>query len=243
MVRLLKFSAALCTLAAALSVVAGPAAARRLPFKIARYKVTYKGTGTYSVKQSDGPSHGEVSSQFHWTAHYDFIFIDKGGSQVAAITDKKQTSGGGTWSIASDNGGGDVCTKTGGLKLNQMGSISGAVQKSSGKVIMHLIPGSNDFATTDGSSGSQACDTTDFWHDWVESFSHVGTSEETFDPLTAFVTLSKKELKFGKVVVNVSNHTLAAPSLTVDPDCGSGNGATCTQSYDWKGTVTFLKKR
>src|SRR5581483_11822094 len=105
MVRLVKFSAALCTLAATLSVAASPAAARRLPFKIASYKVTYKGTGTYSVKQSDGPSHSEVSSQFHWTAHYLFTFIDKGGSQVAAITDKKQTSGGGTRSIASDNGG------------------------------------------------------------------------------------------------------------------------------------------
>lgn len=108
---------------------------------------------------------------------------------------------------------------------------------------MRIVPGSSeDFSTTDGSSGSQACDTTDFWHDWVMSFSHVGT-DENVDPLTAFVHLSRAEQRAGKVIVNVSNHTLAAPSLTVDPNCGSGNGASCTQTFDRKGSVTFTKTK
>jgi len=77
----------------------------------------------------------------------------------------------------------------------------------------------------------------------VESFSKVGTGSETVDPLTAFVTLTPHELGFGKLVVNVSNQTLAAPELTVEPDCGSGNGATCTQSFDWQGSVTLIKTR
>jgi hypothetical protein len=242
MVYVRRFAIGFSALALGLAVGASAAAARGVSFKISTYKVTYEGSGSYSVKQSDGPSHLDNTADFHWKVKYLLVFINQKGHQVAAIS-TNSSSGGGGWTINSDNGGGEVCTHSGGLKLNKMGSILGVVQKTSGKVIMHLIPGANDFATTNGGSGSDACSTSDYWHDWVGNFSHVGTSEESIDPLTAFVTLSKKELGFGKVVVNVSNHTLAAPSLTVVSNCGSGNGASCTQSYDWKGTVTFVKKR
>ncbi len=189
----------------------------------------------------DGPSHLDNKADFRWNVSYDLGIIDKKGTPVSGITGNT-SSGAGGWTISSDNGGGDVCSHSGGLKLGKMGSISGRVQ-TSGKVIMQLIPGANDFSTTNGGSGSNACSTSDYWHDWIENFSHVGTGSMTVDPLTAFVTIKPNELKFGKVVVNVSNHTLAAPELTVNPDCGSGNGASCTQSYDWKGTVTFKKLR
>jgi hypothetical protein len=244
MVRLLKVSTGICTLALGLGVAASPAAARRLPFKIATYKVVYKGSGSYSVNQSGGGgSFTRTSARFHWAVHYNLLFIDKPGEHVAGITGPLSV-GAGDWSISSNNGGSESCVRSGGLELNKNGGISGAVQQS-GKVIMRLTPGSNDYKTTDGSSGSQACDTTDFWHDWVENFSKVGSGGETIDPLTGFVTLSKQELNFGKIVVNVSNHTLAAPTLTVDPGCGgvSGGGASCHQSYDWKGTVTFTKTK
>jgi len=234
-----RFSVIIGALALGIGVAAAPAAARGVPFRISSYNVTYEGSGSYGVKQVDGPSHAEITARFHWKVHYLLTFIDQKGHQLAAAT-SKPSSGAGDWSIASDNGGGDTCSKTGRLSLNKFGTISGRVQPG-GKVIMRLVPGNADFKTLEGSSGSSACDTTDFWHDWVLSFSKVGNGSETVDPLTAFATLSKKDLTFGKVVVNVSNHTLAEPSLTVASDCGSGHGASCTQSYDWKGSVTFKK--
>ena len=228
---------------AALLALGGGSASARFMFPISTYKVTYDGSGTYSVKQSDGPSHGEISATFHWKVTYLLSFIRVAGHQVAGLVNGANSSGGGDWSIASDNGGGDVCSRSGGLRLGPYGMISGRVQRS-GKVAMQLVPANSDFVTLNGSSGSTACDTTDFWHDWVVSFSKVGNGDlGTVDPLTAFVTLSKRELGFGKVVVNVSNHTLAEPSLTVGSDCGSGNGASCTQSFDWRGTVTFVKTK
>jgi hypothetical protein len=230
-------------IAVPLGLSAGPAAARRprLP-PIAFYKVVYEGSGSYSVKQTDGPSFENINSSFHWKVTYLLDFFKKSGQPVSGVA--RQPSGGGDWRIVSDNGGDETCSRNGGLKATGFGGIIGRVQ-GSGAAIMHVVPGSpEDFSTTDGSSGSQACDTTDFWDDWVTSFSHVGTSDtENFDPLTAFVNLSRADQRSGKVIVKVSNHTLSAPSLTVDPDCGSGNGASCTQTFDWKGSVTFTKTK
>jgi hypothetical protein len=229
-----------CGVTLALAGAGGAAARPKAPFKIVAYKVTYEGSGTYSVKGVDGPAHNETTAHFHWNAHYNLLFIEKKGFQVTAIT-TPDSQGGGDWTISSDNGGGDVCSKSGGLKLNHDGEILGRVA-ASGAIPMRLTPGSNDYSTTGGSNGPQACDTSDFWQQWVESFSKVGTADQ-IDPLTAFLHLSRADLKFGKVIINVSNHTLAAPSLTVDHDCGSGDGATCTQSYEWHGSVTFRKTR
>lgn len=236
-----RFSVITVALAVGFGVAAGPAAARRLPFKILSYKVTYEGSGSYSVKGVDGPAHNETSSGFHWKAEYNLTFIDKKGSQVGGTS--SSSNGGGDWKISSDNGGGDVCTKSGGLKLQKNGAITGTIGPTGG-LPLRLTPGSDDYSTTGGSSGSTACDTTDFWQQWVESFSKVGTADSV-DPLTALVKLSKKDLSFGKLIFNVSNkkEVLAFPSLSPPEDCGSGDGATCTQSFDWKGTVTFRKTK
>ncbi len=220
---------------------AGTAAARRprLP-SITFYKVVYEGSGSYSVKQNDGPSFATVDSSYHWKVSYLFALFHKSGQAASGVA--RENSGGGDWKIVSDNGADEKCSRTGGLKTTANGGIIGRVQ-GNGAVNMHIVPGGNeDFTTTNGSSGSQACDTTDFWHDWVTSFSHVGT-DDNVDPLTAFVHLSKADQRAGKVIINVSNSTLSAPSLTVTPDCGSGNGATCTQTFDWKGSVTFTKTK
>jgi hypothetical protein len=227
-------------LGAICSLGAGGAVARpRIP-SITFYKVVYQGSGSYSVNQTDGPSFGKITSGFHWKVAYLLSVFHKSGQPVTGLARKHQ--GGGDWSIVSDNGGGDQCSRHGGLQMTPNGVITGRVQPS-GAVNMKLLPGGGtDFITTDGSSGPKACDTTDYWHDWVVSFSKVGSSDtEDFDPLTAFIHLSRGEQRAGKVIANVSSHTLAAPSLTVNPDCGSGNGATCTQSFDWKGTVTLTK--
>lgn len=242
MALVLRFSAGICALALGSGVAAGPAAARRPSFKISNYQVVYKGSGTYSVsEQGQGGSFTKVSSRFHWAVHYHLEFINRGGEQVAAISGPL-SNGAGSWSISSDNGNGDTCTRNGGLKLNNDGAISGRVQPG-GKVILHLVPGSNDYKTLDGSSGGKACDTTDFWHDWVQSFSKVGTGDTQVDPLTAFVKLSKAEQRAGKVIINVSN--VSVPELTAESTCGgvSGGGASCHQTYEWKGSVTFKKQR
>jgi hypothetical protein len=226
-----------CALGAASTAAARP----RIP-SFSFYKVVYEGSGSYSVDQKDGPSFGKINATFQWKITYLFNFIHKAGSQASGVA--RSHAGSGEWSIVSDNGGSEKCSRHGGLRSTPNGGITGRVQRS-GAVIMQVIPGSSeDFSTTDGSSGSQACDTTDFWHDWVTNFSKVGSdTSQSFDPLTAFVHLSAADQRAGKVIVNVSNHTLAAPSLTVNPDCGSGNGASCTQSFDWHGTVTFTKTR
>jgi hypothetical protein len=239
----------LCRLAVASLVMAmtgltAPALARpHLSFTI--YKAEYEGSGSYKVTQRDGPSHGDIEAHFNWDVTYMLDINHKAGAQVAGFAGNGNSKGSGDWSISSDNGGGDVCTKHGGLKIAPNGAIDGKVQPS-GKVAMRVVPGGGtigeDYTTTGGSSGSQACDTTNFWHDWVESFSHIGTSDnEDIDPLTAFVNLTRSDQRAGKVIFNVSNKLQLA--LTPNPDCGSGDGATCTQSFDWSGHVTLTKKK
>lgn len=236
--KLAAVAAALGTL-----LIAAPAVARStLSFTI--YKVTYEGSGTYKVNQVDGPSHAEIEAHFKWNVTYTLDIQHKTGAHVTGFAGHGKSQGSGDWSISSDNGGGETCTKSGGLKITPYGTISGVVEHR-GLVEMKVIPGQGvgqDYTTTGGSSGSQACDTTDFWHDWVDGFSHVGTNDvETLDPLTAFARLTRADQRAGKVILKVSNQLNA--DLRVDPDCGSGDGATCTQSFDWTGHVTFTKGR
>lgn len=216
---------------------------RRASFTL--YNVVYEGSGSYSVSQSDPPGSGETRASYHWRVDYASMLISqRQGSivaSVASVVDDRAVNHGrfaGKWSIASDNGGGETCQHSGRLGLPPgAGRILGRVERSG--VTMQVIPGS--FITVGGSSGSGACDTTDFWSRWVRDFSHIGSGQTDHDPLTAFVAIPRRLLSFGKIVEHVSNSTLAAPSLTANPDCGSGNGATCTQTFDWRGTVTFTK--
>ncbi|HUZ30023.1 MAG TPA: hypothetical protein VMU90_12320 [Solirubrobacteraceae bacterium] len=46
-----KFAIGFCALALGLAIGASAAAARRVPFKISSYKVTYEGSGTYSSRR------------------------------------------------------------------------------------------------------------------------------------------------------------------------------------------------
>ena len=223
------------------AVAAATGQARPAAPSFTLYEVHYEGSGSYEVKQADGPSSGTTKASFHWNVTYQLVISGRRGAQVGGGS--TASSGAGDWSIVSDNGGGEKCSRSGGLRLGRYGGITGRTQ-SSGAVNLQIVPaGSTDYSTTGGSSGSAACDTTDFWGQWVTGFSHVGTGERSLDPLTAVVRLSKQELRAGKVVVNVSNDSLATPELVVDPDCGSGNGATCRQSFDWKGSVTFTKSK
>lgn len=223
-----------------LGVPAGALARPKSP-SFTMFHVVYEGSGSYGVRSTGEKFAAQESATFHWKAVYaPLLVVAKPGATVGTATLAGRSSGGGEWSIAVQNDE-ESCSGHGSLKLAKVGGITGRVQ-SSGVLPLKLTPGDSDFLTEGSSGGSGPCDTGDFWHDWVMGFSHIGTGEiEDLDPLTAFVTLTRADLKAGKVVANVSNSTLAAPSLSPEADCGSGDGTTCTQSFTWSGRVTLLR--
>lgn len=146
------------------------AAARSPKPRFNLYRVRYEGSGSYSVQQSGEALSAQEKAGFHWKVAYAPLLVSlRGGSQVGTAAEQSRSSGGGEWSISVANGE-ESCSKNGGLALGQGGGILGRVQHS-GSLPLRLTPGSSDFTTTGGSSGSEACDTTDFWHDWVTNFS------------------------------------------------------------------------
>jgi len=218
----------------------GSAAARGYPFNVYRYTVVYSGSGSYAVtSQGEGGAAGEARSSFHWRVRYDLLFVYHRGHQLGAIT-RPGGSGTGTWSVSLRNVGDQDCSTGGGLELNRYGAISGSIQRDS-SLVMALFPGSGDYRTSGGSSGSSPCNTTDFWRDWVHGFSEIGRGTQSLDPLTAVVLLRPAQLRRKRLSLQVSNRTLFTPQLTVNPDCGSGQGRSCTQSFGWRGTVTLTK--
>jgi hypothetical protein len=220
----------------------GGALARPHRPSVRLYRVVYSGSGSYDVQLNDeGGVSDHEQAAFHWKAAYTPLVVLSRRGRVAMMTRRRGSSGGGEWSIASDNVE-ESCAKKGGLKLAPLGQGSGALGRD-GSLSLQLTPGNDDFTTTGGSAGPGPCDTADFWQGWVTGFSHVGGGAESLDPLTAFVKLTAADLRAGRVFVNVSNVTLAAPELQVDPDCGSGDGATCKQSFEWKGRVTVTRLR
>jgi hypothetical protein len=227
----------------ALVAVAAPAGAMARPARpsFTVFHVVYEGSGSYGVKSTGEKFSAQESATFHWKVAYSpLLVISKAGATVGTASLPGRSSGGGEWSISVQNDE-ESCSGHGALKLAKLGGITGQVQPS-GKLPLKLTPGDSDFLTEGGSGGSGPCVTGDFWHDWVLGFSHIGSGEiEDLDPLTAFVTLNRSDLKAGKVVANVSNSTLAAPSLSPDADCGSGDGTTCTQSFNWSGRVTLVR--
>jgi hypothetical protein len=237
-----RVAIALATGAAILSIglatgTAAPQHRGKQP-KFTIYKVEYKGSGSYGVQSTSTDGGGEDSAQFHWDVVYEPLLV-AGKGPVGTGARAGSSTGGGTWSISSHDSE-SSCIQTGALTLGPFGGIQGT--RGSKGVSLILIPGTSDFVTTNPTTPSPSCDTSDFWHDWVESFSHVGL-DEGVDPLTSFVHLSNHDIKKqGKVVVNTSNSTLAAPSLTIEPDCGSGGGSSCHQTFSWEGTVTLKKK-
>jgi len=189
--------------------------------------------------QGNGGATDQVRSSFHWRVRYELLFVDHRGHQLGAIA-KPHPIGAGTWSVAFSNAGEESCSRAGGLLLNRYGAISGDIQRD-GWLVMELFPGSNDYRTVHGSGGSGLCATSDFWRNWVQGFSRVGSGAPVLDPLTAVVLLGPRQLHRHRLSLAVSNHSLFEPQLTIDPDCGSVSGSSCSQSFAWTGTVTLTK--
>lgn len=238
-----KRAGALAVVLALVALAILPAGALARPHRISvhLYRVLYEGRGSYDVQSSDeGGVAGHERADFHWKVAYTPLVVLSRPGRVAMTVRRAGSGAGGEWSISSTNVE-ESCARHGGLKLAPLGAGSGALEDG-GSLSLELTPGQGDFTTMGGRAGPGPCDTTDFWQGWVTNFSHVGLGgARPLDPLTAFVTLTPAELRAGKVLVNVSNKTLAAPELQVVNDCGSGNGATCTQSFEWKGQVTITR--
>jgi hypothetical protein len=206
------------------------------------YNVEYEGSGTYGVQQTATDGGGNTSATYSWDVHYSPLLIGPKGP-VGTAAKAGSSTGHGTWSISSTHTE-ETCTQSGGLALAPFGGITGTRSKRGANLI--VVPGGGDFKTVNATNGSGACDTSDFWQEWLESFSLAGIGDEagTVDPLTSFAHLKNKEIKkHGKIVIETSNHTLAAPSLTIEPDCGSGGGSSCHQTFEWTGQVTLKKKK
>jgi hypothetical protein len=245
-----RAAAALPALAAvaAAALIAGPpraVAGRAKAPRFTTFDVTYEGHGSYDVSSADqGGVSAHEHAAFRWKVSYGrLLILRRARASVGTGVRPAASHGTGEWSINSDNGE-ERCSRSGGLTLAPGGGITGRVGRS-GAVNLTITPGLGDFQTTNPSSGFTACDTQSFWHDWVEGFSHAGSSsgEEVVDPLSAFVDLRGPDLRHGKTIFTVSSASsvLAAPGLGVAPDCGSGDGASCTQSFTWGGHVTLRK--
>lgn len=213
---------------------------------VTAYDVEFTGSGGYDVAGTD--SNGDsttVKSQFHWDAkYYKLIIVRQGGSTVSASINEKKSKAAGDWSIAvTSSDPANSCATNGTLGLGPGGGIEGRVQPS-GKLSFKVSIGLPGFTTATGADGgSTGCSTTDFWHDWPSSFSHIGNGDDTGDndPITGFSILDKSDFAHGKIVDNLSNVTLRAPSLNPPESCGGDAGTSCTQHFAWHGHLTLTK--
>ncbi|MDQ8043652.1 MAG: hypothetical protein REI11_03555 [Patulibacter sp.] len=243
------FGAALpFALLAAAACAASPASAKvkapKIP-KIAGYNVEFTGSGGYDVNGTDSNGDGTaVKAQFHWDVkYYKMIIVRQGGSTVSTPVNEKKSKAAGEWSVTSTSSDpGSSCATNGTLGLNSGGGIEGRVQPS-GKYIFQVSIGLPGFSTSGGDNAGTACSTTDFWHDWVASFSHIGNGDDLgdVDPITGFSILDKSDFNHGKIVDNLSNETLRAPSLSPPESCGSDGGTSCTQHFNWHGHLILTK--
>lgn len=232
-------------------VVASPALAvaknnaPKIP-KVAAYKVEFEGEGRYGVLGTNvNGATTTVVSTYKWDVKYrTLIFLRSAGANISSVANPKRSTASGDWSItASSPDPSSNCATKGTLALGPDGGIEGLVQPS-GKAVFKVSVGIPGLRTATGAdNGATACSTTDFWHEWPISFSHIGNGDigEDNDPLTGFTTLTKEDFSHGKIVENLSNVSLKAPNLTINPSCGGDAGTTCDQDFSWTGHLTLTK--
>jgi hypothetical protein len=213
--------------------------------KVAAYNVEFEGSGSYDVNGTDANGGTTtVKATFKWDAKYrKLIFIRSAGSDISTVIDPKKSSASGTWSISAvTTDGEDDCATSGQLGLSTGGGVEGRVQ-GSGKAIFKVYIGTPGFATSGGDGGTTACSTSDFWHDWPTSFSHIGNGDvgDDVDPITGFSILDGSDFNHGKIVDNLSNVTPKAPNLVVNPNCGGDASTSCAQDFSWTGHLTLTK--
>lgn len=258
-------AAGACALAAALILCAPalgaavPARSRNIAFQpFFEYTVSFVGSGSYSVKeQSEGASTLTTDASFKWKSVYPNVLVPTTASSPLEAAGFPAyglgQEGSGSWKIVNTGSEDEDCSNSGALGLPSGGFGGGGggavkVHRSgigAGKGIVFELVALSEYETTSGgASGPLPCETTSFWHDWVESFTGVGFKHvheglKDVEPLSAKVKLAPSELKKGVVTKSVS----ISESEQVPSDCGSGDGSTCTQTYTWSGSIRFTKHK
>ena len=239
----------------ALSVASAPT--RNLSFQpFYEYTVSFVGSGSYSVQEaSEGPGKLTVNANFEWKSVYPNVLVPTTASSPLESAGFPAyglgQEGSGSWKIVNTGSEGEDCSNNGALGLPSDGFGGGGGLKvhrsgiGAGKGIVFELIALSEYETTSGAaSGPLPCETTSFWHDWVESFTgagfkHVHEGLKDVAPLSAKVKLSPSELKKG----TVTKHVSISESEQVPSDCGSGDGSTCTQTYTWSGSIRFTKHK
>lgn len=255
--------ALLTILATMLCVPAGATANQGRPHNVAfqpyfEYTVAFDGSGSYSVTEgSEGGGKLTVDANFEWKSVYPNVLVpttsssplDPAGFPAYGLGQ----DGSGSWKITNTGSEDEDCSNSGALGLPSGGVGGGGgggvkVHRSgigAGKGVVFELIALSEYETTSGAeSGPLACETTSFWHNWVEGFTgagfkHVHEGLKDVQPLSAKVKLSPSEMKHGVVTKHVS----ISESEQVPSDCGSGDGSTCSQSYTWSGSIRFTKHK
>jgi hypothetical protein len=220
------------------------------------YTISFVGHGSYEVVEaSEGPGRLTTKASFAWKTVYPNVLIPTTGSSPLLASGYPAyglgQDGSGSWNIVNTGDESEDCSHNGtlGIAGDTGGGGGGGVKvhrvAGGSKGIVFNLVALNEFTTASGAGdGVSACEPENFWHDWVLSFSGVGSKHTSSGlpdvaPLSASVTLTPADLKHGVYSKSVS----VGASEQIPTDCGTGDGSTCTQSYSWSGNVRFTKHK
>jgi hypothetical protein len=210
-------------------------------------RVTFQGAASYQMTLVDDGPVEQVQGGVRWTTVFDEVVVNPLKGLHVKVPGDLPTSWMANPNSSFSDGSFDVqvfgstpCHGSGGLHrdpsfppilsvtLHSDGSADFTVQAVS--TVVEYPLGADDCSDIGGT------ETSDFWQDWVTGFAHAGLDSNS--TLTYAFTLSKEQLAQGKVIVIAQ----APPDEVPPTDCGSGDGAVCTQSYGWTGTVTLQRE-
>ncbi|MFN8218386.1 MAG: hypothetical protein U0R71_17485 [Solirubrobacterales bacterium] len=216
-----------------LAALAGPAADASGAGGQAKplYRLVYSGSGSYGVDlvSPDG-QRGRVAASFSWRIAYRAQPVRHG----LVEWQHGEAAGSGRWSISSEA---DSCSAGGNLALK--GDGGGLVVLRGRSLETIVFPDEGDYEST-GSGGGGPCDTGDFWRQWVQDFSQIGS--EGTDPLTSWFEAPKGWLTRRQgITMHTTNLSPTFPSLVPARDCGFGGQGQCSQEFSWRGTVRIRR--
>ena len=225
------------TAAAAALIPAAPASASSLQIYI--YKVTFKGSGTFT--HTDGPV--SVHASFKWDVTIPSLLLlpkqfstkPSGSSPLRAAGEgfgkRKDSAFTGHWDASVS--GNPPCHGSGGFKptwppvaeafinpLVRGGYLVDVYPSFNGEPLTEKPTGATDCADIGGPGGM------DFWHDWP---ANEGVGDRLSSGIPFGGTVSLRPAKEGKVVeeVKVQSEELPHP--------------TCSCTYSWSGKITLTR--
>ncbi len=143
----------------------------------------------------------------------------------------------GTWSF-TESSSIDSCAGAGTLVPFDNPEIRGNARHG---LDLQLGAGRPKTVDPDGTQGG--CHVGDFWQEWLYDTSQLGQADRV-EALGSLVDLNPKQLSHKRTVIQTSNVTPRAPTLSPPSDCSFGfGGAACEQAFAWTGKVTVARKR